>query len=180
MKRIGICPGDPAGIGYEITIKALINAEIQKRFVQLDRVAVVYANVDLWQKAVMQFAPELKYQIIKTAVQASDNHDIYIIDSDVRIESFEPGKLSAECALCAYKSLMKCTDDVKTGEISGICTGPIHKGAMRLAGISDIGHTEMLAHALNANNPMTMFMTRALNIFFYSFLGMLLIFIAKP
>ena len=137
MKRIGICPGDPSGIGYEITAKSLNHPDIQNELSVYDIIAVIYASKDLWQKAASLFTPELKYKVIDTPQHANDKNCTYIIDSGVNVDNFTPGQLSAKCANCAYSALMKCSDDVKKGLISGICTGPIHKGAMRLAGISD-------------------------------------------
>ena len=168
MKRIGICPGDPAGIGYEITARALLDDALRHLIRSSEIIAVVYGSAVIWQKSVQQFAPDLKCKIVNSPLEARDLGCIYIIDSGVDMKAFEPGVLSAECALCAYASLMKCAQDVKDGHISGICTGPIHKGAMRMANISEIGHTEMLARAFGSEHPMTMFMTRGLNIFFYS------------
>lgn len=168
MKRFGIAPGDPAGIGYEITAKALNDAGIRNLLASKGVIPIVYAHAGIWEQAVSRFAPELRWERVSSAENARDLKGIFLVDAGIELPDFTPGKLSASCARCAYESLMKCTQDVKNGHVSGICTGPIHKGAMRLAGISAIGHTEMLAESFGCKSPMTMFMTRSLNIFFYS------------
>ena len=168
MNKYAILPGDPAGIGYEITVKALANSDIQHRLLSANAVAMVYANSELWQKALSLFAPDLKCKSAETVSDGLVPGSVYLVDSGGAINDFKPGVLSADCARCAHRALIQATEDVKKGRVCGLCTGPIHKGAMRLAGISEIGHTEMLARAFDIKNPLTMFMTRELNIFFYS------------
>ena len=168
MKRIAIAPGDPAGIGYEITAKALYQHELQNQLAEYNTIPIVYANLPLFYKAIAQFTPGLMVTKIDYPVQAEEPGNIYIIDSGKPIAHFEPGVMSGDCAFCAHQALEEICRDVKKHGVDGICTGPIHKGAMRMAGVPEIGHTEMLAKALDASSPVTMFITRNLRIFFYS------------
>ena len=168
MKRIAIAPGDPAGIGYEITAKALYQPALQNELAHYNIVPVIYANLALFYQSVARFTPGLLVTGIDYPNEAAELGKIYIIDSGKNIEHFEPGVMSADCALCAHLALEEICRDVKKHGIDGICTGPIHKGAMRMAGVPEIGHTEMLAKALGAASPVTMFITRNLRIFFYS------------
>ncbi|MBQ9241955.1 MAG: 4-hydroxythreonine-4-phosphate dehydrogenase PdxA [Proteobacteria bacterium] len=163
---IGVAPGDPSGIGYEITAKAL--ADLRREGVLDGCRVVVYAHEGLFRKASARFAPGLELASAGTAVREALPESISVRDAGISIDGFRPGVLDADCARCAHQALMKCAADAKSGAIDGICTGPIHKGAMRLAGISEIGHTEMLASAFGAEDPMTLFITRALRIFFYT------------
>lgn len=167
MKRIAIAPGDPAGIGYEITARAL--KELQEDGV-FHRVApVIYAQSALMKAAFARFAP-CETRDIDQASQATPNGAIFLIDVDSTYDTaaFEAGHATPKNALCAHRALMRICEDVNTGTIEGICTGPIHKGAMRLAHVEEIGHTEMLARAFHVKNPLTLFITRSLRIFFYS------------
>ncbi len=60
-KRIAIAPGDPAGIGYEISAKA-----IQAMRNELSSVIpVVYAQKEIWQRACELFARDLKMSVIE-------------------------------------------------------------------------------------------------------------------
>ena len=165
-RRIAVAPGDPAGIGYEISVQALLDL----RDVLSDLIVVVYAQHALWNRAETMYAPSLGTVRILSAEQAVEPGTIYLIDPDTYYEigAFKPGEMMAQNARCAYQGLMRIVEDVKADLIDGICTGPIHKGAMRLAQIKEIGHTEMLATAFGCENPMTMFQTKGLRIFFYS------------
>ncbi|MBO5753202.1 MAG: 4-hydroxythreonine-4-phosphate dehydrogenase PdxA [Proteobacteria bacterium] len=168
FKRIAIAPGDPAGIGYEITVQALAEPSIRQLLART--IVVVYAHAGLWQRAVELFAPSLTTSRVLSAENALEPGQIYLVDPGVFIDMhrFVPGQMDAACASCAHQALMQIVRDVQNHWIDGICTGPIHKGAMRLAAVKAIGHTEMLAEAFGADNPMTLFITRNLRIFFYS------------
>ena len=163
---IAVVPGDPAGIGYEITAKAL--AELQADGGLNGCRAVVYAHERLFREACARFAPGLEMDPVVTYGREAQPERICVRDAGIYIRDFRAGVLDAECARCAHSALMMSAADVKSGYADGICTGPIHKGAMRMAGISEIGHTEMLASAFGVRDPMTLFITRELRIFFYT------------
>lgn len=168
MRRIAIAPGDPAGIGYEISARAL--DEMCAASLLNDVAVVVYANAELWHRASNLFAHGMKTQVIQKADEAVESGRIYLIDSGscLDLSAFEPGRMEAQCALCAHRALTQIINDAKSGLLCGMCTGPIHKGAMRLAGVDDIGHTEILANGFGSEHPMTLFITRELRIFFYT------------
>ncbi len=164
LRRLAALPGDPAGIGYEIAAKALAlysdaNAP-QTAF-------AVYADGDLFARAADRFAPNLRIVASRSPRDISAP-GVYIIDVPARGGDILPGTVSAQAALCAHRAIERCAADVLSGDIGGICTGPIHKGAMRLAQIGEIGHTEMLSRAFDAPNPTTLFIANDLRIFFYT------------
>ena len=167
MKKIAIAPGDPAGIGYEITAKSLNVLNLQKKLSDYNTIPIIYASVPIFDKAIAQFTQGMAVSEINDPNEAIESDHIYMIDSGKHIAHFEPGIMSADCALCAHQALEDICRDVQKHAIDGICTGPIHKGAMRMANVPEIGHTEMLAKALASPSPVTMFITRNLRIFFY-------------
>ena len=167
FRRIAVLPGDPAGIGYEITAKALCDAQTWECLLEASLVTVVYADAALFKMAAERFAPTLALTQIEDVSQADDVRQTYLIDVG-HVEQFEPGKQSASCALVAFSAITRAVEDAKRDLIAGICTGPIHKVAMRLANVGGIGHTEMLAQGFGVTNPTTLFLTRDLRIFFYS------------
>lgn len=163
-RRFGVLPGDPAGIGYEIAVKALREYDEAGA---LPAAFVVYAHAGLFELARARYAPKMQIARARTPGEI-DGTGIYYIDVGYGDDDIAPGVVSAQAARCAHRAIERCTLDVTNGDIDGICTGPIHKGAMRLANIGEIGHTEMLAHAFDAPNPITLFLTNDLRIFFYT------------
>ena len=166
--KLAILPGDPAGIGYEITAKAL--AEPHIAHMTRPHAVILYAHDALFRRGCTQFAPALRPHIRHQAsdIDAAGIYLVPVMDDADLARDMRPGVPDAVCAQCAHQAIIRCAQDARMHLIDGMCTGPIHKGAMRLADVPDIGHTEMLARAFDAANPTTLFITRALRIFFYS------------
>lgn len=168
IRRAAILPGDPAGIGYEITAQALTDLTTRNAMERAEFVTVIYANAALFTRAASRFAPTLRLIPIDDISDAVSKSWIYLLNCGEDIADFVPGTPSAAAATIAHDSLQRAIEDAKLGQVHGLCTGPIHKGAMRLAGVTDIGHTEMLARGFDVQNPTTLFLTRNLRIFFYT------------
>lgn len=168
IKRAAILPGDPAGIGYEITVKALHDPATRAHLKDARFVNVVYANPQRFLDACTKFASGLKPVQVSNIADANHLDSLYLVPIQETISNFAPGTQNAWCAKCAHTAITRAIQDAKDHLIHGFCTGPIHKGAMRLAGINDIGHTEIFARGFDIPNPTTLFITRDLRIFFYS------------
>lgn len=53
-------------------------------------------------------------------------------------------------------------------KIDAVSTAPIHKGAIKLVGVKEPGHTEIYQHATNSPYALTMFSCHKLRVFFVS------------
>lgn len=147
---IGITIGDPAGIGPEIALSAAKDEEVRRTCRP-----VVIGHQGLLRRCA-------------DAVNATlDGIEIVSIDSP-RIEAVAPGVVSAEAGLAADAFIRRACELALAGEIDAICTAPINKESLRAAGVAHIGHTEMLAAYLGSPDPLTMFLTENLRIFFLS------------
>ncbi|MFA5625525.1 MAG: 4-hydroxythreonine-4-phosphate dehydrogenase PdxA [Bradymonadales bacterium] len=164
LKRIAITAGDPAGIGPEIIAGSFADNDFAKKFYN-SAIAVIYGHKTSLLRAAN--AKGISLKVIEDASEATKSGELYVIHAGpdamgaLGVESAWGGK-------CAYDAIMRAVTDAKAGLVSSLCTAPIHKGALRLAKIADIGHTEILANAFGSKEPLTMFVTRALRIFFYS------------
>jgi 4-hydroxythreonine-4-phosphate dehydrogenase len=120
MSIIAVTLGDPAGIGPEVTAKAVAQLLGERR--DITPLLVGPRNT------VSSMADEL-------CVPA---HAVSAFDGPIGVASAASGRVSLE-ALQAAIGLCK------TGKAAAICTAPIAKHALALAGSSDRGHTEILA-----------------------------------
>lgn len=127
---IGITLGDPAGIGPEITLKALVqfpNAISQIRIIgSLALLEDLKRRLDLklnLEPLVFDVIPNFKYQF---------------------------SKVNQRCGFAAFSALEIGVELLKVGVIKGIVTAPICKESLRLAGFLFPGQTEFLATALKA------------------------------
>jgi len=163
---IAVTLGDPAGIGPEIVIGALQNQEIYARCVP-----VVVGNAGVLRRCAETLGlPALDLNVIESPKQARGTAGtIDLVDvATPGIHGIQPGKLSAEAGHAANAYIKRACELGLAGEIDAISTTPINKESLRLARIEHIGHTEMLAAYLDSPNPLTLFMTENMRVFFLS------------
>ena len=66
--------------------------------------------------------------------------DLDVIDADLPF-----GELSAQAGEGAYRAIERAVALAQAGEVDAICTAPLNKEALHLAGHRYPGHTELLA-----------------------------------
>ena len=139
---LGISVGDPAGIGPEITAKALN----EKHTYDICRPLVV-CDKRILDKAVQFSGLSLKTRAVKTPAEGEYRYGtIDVLDmQNVDLNSFEHKKVSAMCGKAAYEYIEKVINLALSKEIDATITGPIHKEAINAAGIHEAGHTEIYA-----------------------------------
>ncbi|MFH1368425.1 MAG: 4-hydroxythreonine-4-phosphate dehydrogenase PdxA [Elusimicrobiota bacterium] len=123
LPTIAITIGDPAGIGPEITAKALSNPSISK----ICRPVVIGSKV---------FFPAGIPKIL-----AKKN----FIDIGVDSSKVIAGRNSATSGRAAYEYILRAVDLVRSGYADALVTAPVSKAAFMLAGVPYPGHTELLA-----------------------------------
>ncbi|OWU83617.1 4-hydroxythreonine-4-phosphate dehydrogenase [Oceanicola sp. 22II-s10i] len=132
-----ITMGDPAGIGPEIAVRAVLG--------QPD--AVILGQRSAVARAVSLVAPDHDLQVVSGPEDAavSDRH-IRLIEAGVQRDAPDYGAVSAPAGQAAADAILMAIELAKAGRVAGIVTAPIHKEALSAAGIKFPGHTEMLAH----------------------------------
>jgi 4-hydroxythreonine-4-phosphate dehydrogenase len=139
---IGISVGDPAGIGPEITARALALRDIY----DLCRPLVV-AEAEMMKKAVQFSKLDLK---IRTVLSPKDGLcQIGTIDL-LDLKNLEGGSIkhktiSADYGRASFEYVKKVIELALAKEIDATVTGPISKEAINLAGFHYSGHTEIYA-----------------------------------
>lgn len=124
---IGITMGDPAGVGPEISVKAL--AEMSAA----DRARTrIYGNRATLEQAI-------------AAIGVSVALDDVVVDLPVDGGPLPWGKLDPRAGDAAFRFIERAVRDAQAGAIGCIVTAPINKEALNLAGHHYDGHTGMLA-----------------------------------
>ena len=134
---LALTMGDPAGIGPEITLKALETQADPSAFIILGDPLVMQAAAD-------SLGLKRAFNIMSNAgdMQAG----AYNLLPTTNLETLPPlGKVTAESGQAAYLAIAKGIALSQAGDIAGIVTAPIHKEALKAAGHSYPGHTEILA-----------------------------------
>ena len=134
--------GDPAGIGPEIVVRALSH---EYTYQKCRPIVTGDANV-MW-KAVSLLGLNLQVNAVDEVKAAKfeygtiDVFDLKCVDA----ESFEFGKVAAQCGNAAFVSIRKAIDLAMAEEVDGTVTAPLNKEALNLAGHHFDGHTEIYA-----------------------------------
>jgi 4-hydroxythreonine-4-phosphate dehydrogenase len=134
--------GDPAGVGPEIIMKSLAHADLFERCRPLVigdaarlRQAGKIVGVTLDVHAVLKPA-DGKYQ-----PGTADVIDIAVVPPDLAF-----GKLSRDGGEAAYRFIECAARLAMAAEADAICTAPLNKEALHMAGHIFPGHTELLAY----------------------------------
>jgi len=138
MQPLAITMGDPAGIGPEIIAKFFAAG--------VSAPAIVIGDAGCLERAIKSLSLPLKVQTIQTPIEARYAPDVL----NVLVKSSLPadlplGRVDARAGQAAYDFITTAIDLALGGQIAGIVTAPIHKEALKAAGIPYPGHTEILA-----------------------------------
>ena len=160
---VGITLGDPASIGPEIVVKSLNNAEIY----DLCRPLVI-GDSRVVERALGTTG--LKLQVRSAASPADGRYEHGTLDlidlRNVDTGTLEWGKVQAQAGRASYEYIRRSIELAQAGQIDAVATAPINKEALKAAGVPYIGHTEIYGDLTGTHDPLTMFETRGLRIFF--------------
>ncbi len=150
---VGISIGDAAGIGPEIIIKTFMDDRIFKHITP-----VVFTNprVLSYYKKTIDGADKFQYQTIKNFNALSQN-TLNVFSPWEEEFTIQPGTPDTHTGKFAYLSLKAASEALQRNQIDVLVTAPINKAAIQSDDFDFHGHTEYLAHAFEAKNPL-MFM----------------------
>lgn len=160
---IAIPIGDPAGVGPEIVVKALVSDTIKET-----ANCIVTGDKKVIDKAIELTGVKLKVHVCKDAKDADFSDGVInLIDLDnIDMASFSYGKVQAMCGQAAYDYIERSIKLAMSGEADAVATTPINKEALHAANVPFIGHTEIFGALTNTKDPLTMFETNGLRVFF--------------
>lgn len=150
FKRLVITPGEPAGIGPDITVTI---AQESWHNIEL----IVVAHPDLLQSRARLLGLPLTlhhYEESKSRPHLPGNLTILPIPLST---SVSPGKLNPEHAAYVIHSLELATHFCLEKKANAIITGPVQKSILNEAGIPFTGHTEFFAHLCKVEKTVMLF-----------------------
>jgi len=159
---IGVTLGDPAGIGPEIVAKALAKEEVRSR-----ARTVAFGDACVLRRAVEVTGVPLRVVPVSDPRAATgDPSAIEFVDTSVLAAPVPFGRITAEGGRAAVAAIDRAVAEALAGRIDAIATAPIQKESLRAARIPEIDHTAILGARTGARDPMTLFVTGRLRIFF--------------
>ena len=151
---LAVTMGDPAGIGPEITVKALLAPEVHE-FAR----PFVIGDADVLEQALQVCGLSAPlHRIARPAEARFAPGEIDVLDLGiVTPDRLDIGKVQAAAGAAAFAYIRRSIEVALAGEADAVVTGPINKEALRLARVPYIGHTEIFANLTSAREEMTMF-----------------------
>ena len=161
--RIIIPIGDPAGIGPEIVVKALASKEVQKT-----ADCLVAGDKNILEKAMEWTGVSLKIHNLEGDGEPDPGPGVLnLIDLDnMDMDQYQCGQISGMCGKAAYGYIEKSIRLALDGRADAVATAPINKESLKAGDIPYIGHTEIFGALTNTSDPLTMFETDGMRIFF--------------
>lgn len=160
---IAVPIGDPAGVGPEIAAKAVASREV---FDAAD--CIIVGDKTIMEKAVNIVDAELTIHVIASPEEGDFREGVLnLIDlGNVDMENFEFGRVNGMCGRAAYEYIEKSIELANEGRVDAVATTPINKESLRAGGIDYIGHTEIFGALTGTEDPLTMFETNGMRVFF--------------
>lgn len=155
--------GDPAGIGPEIVVKALVKEEVTEA-----ANCVVVGDQKVLQDAIRFTKVPLTIRVIQKVEDGDYSKGILnLIDLDnVDMSAFKIGQVDGMCGKAAYEYIAKSIELANNKEVAAVSTTPINKESLKAGGVNFIGHTEIFGALTDTKDPLTMFEVHGMRVFF--------------
>ena len=160
---IAVPIGDPAGVGPEIVAKSVASKEV---FEAAD--CIVVGDKTIMENAIKISGVSLEVNVIDGPENGDFREGVLnLIDlGNVDMSKFEFGKVNGMCGQAAYQYIAKSIELANEGRVDAVATTPINKESLRAGNINFIGHTEIFGALTNTEDPLTMFETNGMRVFF--------------
>ena len=158
---VAITMGDPAGIGAEVTAKALQDPWVYEKCRPF-----VVGNTASMNSALDLVNGGGRARLVHDVTDVvGEFGEIDVLDME-NLESdwVEYGVLSPIAGKASVEWILRAGELAAAGEVAAIATAPINKEACNLAGYKDVGHMEIFQSQTQASNVATMLMAGTLRV----------------
>mgnify|MGYP002820692347 CR=1 FL=1 len=138
--RIGVTMGDPAGVGPEICLDLLADSSIADRCTP-----IVFGDAEVLRLCSEQTGKASSFQMVSkenlSSTVSPSVLDLGLMDMD----QLQPGTVNPATGKAAYGYVTEAIDACLTSQVDAVTTCPANKEAMRSAGVTHPGQTEIFA-----------------------------------
>lgn len=156
---LAITLGDPAGVGPEVALRALLRPR------RLRCRTVLIGDLEATRACARRVGIDAPIESIgPDAIERrtiSLNDDLVVVQpktAPLTAAQRKPGKPTRAGARVAYESIVTATHLAKRNVVDAICTAPVSKEWFARAGVAETGHTEILGE-LTGSSRVRMMMT---------------------
>ena len=149
LPRIALTMGDPAGIGPELCLRALVDPIVRETCIP-----IVFGDAEILRRCSEQAGLAAPTRVLSESDWPAEHSQLQlptVLDLQ-RIDATQvtPGVVDAATGKASYEYIQFAITAALAGEVAAVCTSPISKTAIHAAGVNFPGHTEMFAARTNA------------------------------
>ena len=161
--RIAVPMGDAAGIGPEIAAKAAASSKEAEA-----AECIVIGEKSIMERAVRITGTNLKLHLIREPEEGEFRRGVLNFLDLKNLDESQAvfGKVNGMCGKAAYEYIEKSILLASSGRVDAVATTPINKESLRAGGVPFIGHTEIFGALTHTEDPLTMFETNGMRVFF--------------
>ena len=152
-----LTPGEPAGIGPDITLAAASSGGAP---------FVVFADPDVLRRRAEMLGIEIRIHPIGPRIptaRAIPPGELPVVPIAVS-RPVVPGRPDAANGPYVIECIRAAAEACREGAVAGLVTAPVHKGIINDAGIAFTGHTELLADLDGGARPVMMLCAPGLSV----------------
>jgi 4-hydroxythreonine-4-phosphate dehydrogenase len=158
---IGLTMGDPAGVGPELCLRTLANPDILERCHP-----ILFGHLDVLEQIGRSLSLPLPANLKVTNGSMPEAHEgpAVINCPQARADEITPGRVDKTYGAAAFEFIRMSIDAALAGTVDAVVTAPVHKEALRLAGVKQPGHTEIFTELTGARRSCMMLWSEALTV----------------
>jgi 4-hydroxythreonine-4-phosphate dehydrogenase len=149
LPRIAVTMGDPAGIGPELCLRLLQDAQVAKC-----ATPVVFGDAGVLRRVAQHCGLPEPTRVVEPSWWRQNGRELRhgaVLDLQaIAADQVQPGRVDAATGQAAYQYIQAAISAALSGLVAAVTTGPIHKEALHAAGIPYPGHTEIFAAQTDA------------------------------
>ena len=146
---IAITMGDPSGIGPEIVIRVVEDAEVRDQCVP-----VIIGDPEIFSRAIKLLKRDLSLEVISTPSEAGDDSGVVYVVSEGCLGDVEliPGKVDSHYGESAASCCRRSVEFTESGEVSAIVSTPFNKESFHMAGYDILDDMSYFEHCYGVSN----------------------------
>ncbi|MBI4516461.1 MAG: 4-hydroxythreonine-4-phosphate dehydrogenase PdxA [Deltaproteobacteria bacterium] len=142
---LAITMGDPAGIGPEVTLKALATPAVRRQVTPL-----LFGDITAFRDTAQRLQLAVEFAATQPGVPVARGAIAVVATGDLEARQRVPGRSTIGGGEAAYQAIVAAAQAVQRGAAAALVTAPISKANVAAAGHDFPGHTELLTHLCGA------------------------------
>jgi len=159
---IGVTVGDPAGIGPEIVVNALIKHQLNNRH----RLVVFGDRAVIDQAFLHTGVSEDILEVHGPEDFCFQSNNLHLVNGSIIEQSVRMGEINADCGRSVLHHVSLAIDWAIKGWLDAIATAPLQKESLQLGDSPYLDHTAMFKTLTQSDDATTLFMVDQLRVFF--------------